>query len=250
EVDVILVERALRADELLVEGTEGGTAIAGDVARRVETGAAVALLLHQAQAHDGLEAGNENAALGEVVFVVERDLVKRHRAGLRGQCAPATKRALGTLDSVERYNRGRRASNAKTSSRPSISRRPRRRQGNVLPLATDAFWRTATDQARCGAQLAPHALRTSAQSLAAAGRTAGRALEPAASATAQTPDPANSQPEHPCRWMPTLPAVRARLSPIDSACQVTGANVNAPLSLREARKAAFHGLNVGRRYLA
>jgi hypothetical protein len=101
KADVVFVERALRADELLVEGAERGAAIAGDIARGVEAGAAVALLLHQAETHDGLEAGDEDPALGEVVFVVERDLVERHRASLHGQCALATKRAPGTFESFK-----------------------------------------------------------------------------------------------------------------------------------------------------
>src|SRR5262249_41450672 len=91
KADVVFVERALRADELLVEGAQRGAAIAGDIARGVEAGAAVALLLHQAQTHDGLGAGDEDPALGEGAFVVERDLVERHRASLHGQCALATK---------------------------------------------------------------------------------------------------------------------------------------------------------------
>src|SRR5215472_12190357 len=101
KADVVFVERALRADELLVEGAERRAAIAGDIARGVEAGAAVALLLHQAETHERLEAGDENPALGEVVFVVERDLVERHRTSLHGQCALATERAPGTLDSLE-----------------------------------------------------------------------------------------------------------------------------------------------------
>src|SRR5262249_16738302 len=64
EADIVFVERALRADELLIERAEGGAAIAGDVARAIEAGAAVALLLHQAQSHDRLEAGHENPAFG------------------------------------------------------------------------------------------------------------------------------------------------------------------------------------------
>ena len=85
ETDVVFVERALRADELLVEGAERRAAIPGDVTRGVEAGAAVAFLLHQAKTHDGLEAGDEDAALGEIVFVVERDVVERHRASLQGR---------------------------------------------------------------------------------------------------------------------------------------------------------------------
>ena len=48
ETNVVFIERALRADELLVERAERGTAITGDVPGGIETGAAVALLLHQA----------------------------------------------------------------------------------------------------------------------------------------------------------------------------------------------------------
>src|SRR5262249_14435079 len=91
KADVVFVKRALRADELLVEGAQRGAAIAGDIACGVEAGAAVALLLPQAQPHDGPEAGDQDPALREVEFVVERDLVERHRASLRGQCALATK---------------------------------------------------------------------------------------------------------------------------------------------------------------
>src|SRR5262249_22031092 len=101
KADVVFVERALRADELLVEGAERGAAIAGDIARCVEAGAAVALLLHQTEAHDGLEAGDEDPALGEGVFVVERDLVERHRASLHRQCALRTNRAPVTSESLK-----------------------------------------------------------------------------------------------------------------------------------------------------
>src|SRR5262249_25958095 len=86
ETDVVFIERALRADELLVECAERGTAIARDIPRRIEAGAAVTLLLHQAESNDGLEAGDEDAALGEIVFVVERNLVERHRAPPRAVC--------------------------------------------------------------------------------------------------------------------------------------------------------------------
>ena len=84
EAYVVFVERALGANELQVEGAERRSAIAGHITRGVEAGATVALLLHQAQAHDGLEAGDENPALGQIVFVVERDVIERHRARLRG----------------------------------------------------------------------------------------------------------------------------------------------------------------------
>ena len=71
EQDVVLRERALGANELLVEPAERRAAVAGHIAGGVEAGAAVALLLHQAQAHQRLIAGDEDPAFGEVVFVVE-----------------------------------------------------------------------------------------------------------------------------------------------------------------------------------
>ena len=89
EADVVFVERARGADELLVEGAERGAAVSGDVAGGVEPGVAVALLLHHAQPHDRLEAGDEDPALGEIVLVVERDVIERHRARLRSPVCPA-----------------------------------------------------------------------------------------------------------------------------------------------------------------
>ena len=93
----LLSSCALGAHELLVEPAERRAAIAGDVAGGVEPGAAVALLLHQAQPHQRLKAGDEDAALAEVVFVVERDVSQRHYAGLRGQFALAPPISLGGL---------------------------------------------------------------------------------------------------------------------------------------------------------
>ncbi len=89
ELDVVLVERTLRADELLVEGAERRAAIAGDVACGVDAGAAVALLLHEAEPHDRLEAGDEDPALGEIVFVVERDVIERHCRLASARSVPA-----------------------------------------------------------------------------------------------------------------------------------------------------------------
>ena len=70
------------AHELLVEAAERRAAIAGDIAGGVEAGAAVALLLHQAEAHERLKAGDEDPALGEVVFVVEGDVSHEGLYGL------------------------------------------------------------------------------------------------------------------------------------------------------------------------
>src|SRR6516225_8412847 len=63
EDDVVLRKPVTRAHELLVERAERRAAIAGDVARGIEAGAAVALLLHQSEAHNGLETSDEDPAL-------------------------------------------------------------------------------------------------------------------------------------------------------------------------------------------
>ena len=89
--DVVGLETRPGAHELLVEGAERRAAIARHVAGRVEAGAAVALLLHQAQAHQRLKTADENAAFSEVVFVVEANRQKRHcsfSTTIRGSAPP------------------------------------------------------------------------------------------------------------------------------------------------------------------
>ena len=61
EQDVVRLEPRAGPHELLVEGAERRAAIARHIARRVEAGATVALLLHQAQPHQRLETGHEDA---------------------------------------------------------------------------------------------------------------------------------------------------------------------------------------------
>ena len=78
EEDVVLLQMGRGAEELPVEAAERRTAIAADVARRVEAVAAVELLLHQAEPHQRLEPGDENAAVAEVEFVVKLDVAQRH----------------------------------------------------------------------------------------------------------------------------------------------------------------------------
>src|SRR5262245_40427093 len=92
EADVGFFQPLFRAQELLVEGTERRAAIAADIARSVEARAAVALLLHQTEPNQRLEAGDKDRAFGQVVFVVERDVAQRHFWGLRRQSAPAAGR--------------------------------------------------------------------------------------------------------------------------------------------------------------
>ena len=67
------------AHELLVEAAQGRAAIAGDIAAGIEAGGAVARLLHQAGPNQRLIAGHQDAALGQIVFVVEIDGLQRHR---------------------------------------------------------------------------------------------------------------------------------------------------------------------------
>ena len=83
EHDVVRLEDAFGALELVVEPAQRRAAIAGDIARGIEAGAPVALLLHQAHADQRLVAGDEHAAFREVVFVRERDLPERHGAFVR-----------------------------------------------------------------------------------------------------------------------------------------------------------------------
>ena len=96
KTDVALFQKRAGAVELGVERAQRRSAIAGDEARRVEAVAAVQLLLHQAEPHQRLKSGDENAAVAEVVFVVELDVAKRHRAALpRALCPHKVKIARG-----------------------------------------------------------------------------------------------------------------------------------------------------------
>ncbi len=78
ELDVGGSQEAAGAHHLLVEAAERRAAVAGDVAAGVEAGAAVALLLHQQGADQRVIAGDQDAGLREIVFVVEADRSKRH----------------------------------------------------------------------------------------------------------------------------------------------------------------------------
>ena len=73
EDDVVCVEQFFRIDKLRVEATQRRAAIAGDKAARVEARRRVPRLLHQQQPHNRLRAGDENAALRKIVFVIKCD---------------------------------------------------------------------------------------------------------------------------------------------------------------------------------
>src|ERR1700722_6431574 len=91
EQDVVGFETRPGPHELQIEGAERRAAIAGHIARRIETGTAIALLLHQAKAYQRLKAADENAALPKVVLVVETNRQKRHRSfstTIRGSACP------------------------------------------------------------------------------------------------------------------------------------------------------------------
>ena len=79
ELDVGLAKLAASAHELLVEAAERRAAIAGDIARGVHAGGAVARFLHQTGADQRLITGHQDAVLRQIVFVVEADRAKRHR---------------------------------------------------------------------------------------------------------------------------------------------------------------------------
>ena len=129
-----------RALELVVEAAERRAAIAGDVARGVQAGALVALVLHQRQAHQRLIAGDEDAAFGQVVLVVEGDVIERHFAD---QCAPAGSGRPEGCEYEAEIERRRRASNAARRDRPVISSASGPPQRNVGAPGKKAFWRNA-----------------------------------------------------------------------------------------------------------
>ena len=79
EADVVLGQKRRGALELAVEAAERRAAIAGDVARGIEAVAAVQFLLHEAEPHQRLKAGDEDVAVAEIVFIVELDVAQRHR---------------------------------------------------------------------------------------------------------------------------------------------------------------------------
>ena len=61
----------LRLPQFQIEATERRTAIAGNEAGGIDAGSAVAHLLHQRQAHQGLHAGQKDAAFLACVFVIK-----------------------------------------------------------------------------------------------------------------------------------------------------------------------------------
>ena len=87
KTDIALLEEGPGALELGVEPAERRPAVTGDKSRGAKTVAAVELSLHQAEPHQGLEAGDENTAMAKVVFVVEFDVAQRHQTASAGQFA-------------------------------------------------------------------------------------------------------------------------------------------------------------------
>ena len=57
--------------QLQVVGRKRRAAIAGHIAGSIEAGPAVAPTLNERQAHECLDAGEENASLRQIVFVIE-----------------------------------------------------------------------------------------------------------------------------------------------------------------------------------
>src|SRR6185503_10987399 len=78
EDDLAFFEMLLRAPELQIEAAKRRAAVTADEARRIQAGAAVALLLHQRETHDCLRPGKEHTILCEVVLVVERHPAAGH----------------------------------------------------------------------------------------------------------------------------------------------------------------------------
>ena len=80
EFDVVLLEMFSRGEQLLVVAAERRAAIAGDEARGVEPGGAVAADLRHRQPHQRLDAGQKDVAGALGVFLIETDrtLVDSH----------------------------------------------------------------------------------------------------------------------------------------------------------------------------
>ena len=85
ELDVVLLEMLAGGEQLLVVAAERRAAIAGDEARGVEAGGAVAADLRHRQADQRLNAGQEDVAGALGVFLIETDrtLVDSHSALLK-----------------------------------------------------------------------------------------------------------------------------------------------------------------------
>ena len=78
ELDVVLLKQRADALERRLEGRDRRAAIARDVARRIEPGLAVAFLLHQKQADDGLRSGQDLAVFRKIELVLEADDMLDH----------------------------------------------------------------------------------------------------------------------------------------------------------------------------
>ncbi len=72
--DVVLVAERAVARQLLVEAAERRALVAGDEGAGVQAAAAIGAVLVEQQAHERLDAGEQDAALVELVAILERDL--------------------------------------------------------------------------------------------------------------------------------------------------------------------------------
>ncbi len=86
---VVLVEQLAVALQLLVEPAERRALVARDHRAGVEAAGAVGAVLVENEAHEPLHAGEQHAAVGQQVLVVEGDLT----AGAFGLPVPGTHEA-------------------------------------------------------------------------------------------------------------------------------------------------------------
>ena len=73
ELHVVRFQLLLGFPQVFIEAAQGRTAVAGNETGRVEASGLVAQALHHGQAHEGLDAGQEDGAGSGRVFVVEAD---------------------------------------------------------------------------------------------------------------------------------------------------------------------------------
>ncbi len=76
--DIVVLQVLASRPQLLVVRTKRTASIAGDIAGRVESGQSITHVLHDWQPHQCLGAGDKNAAFGNRVLVVERNVTQSH----------------------------------------------------------------------------------------------------------------------------------------------------------------------------
>mgnify|MGYP007067850880 CR=1 FL=1 len=78
KANVVFTKKLAFARHLLIDTAKRRTAITGDIAGGVQTGGAVAGLLHEHEAHQRLCAVQQNRRFGQVETIFEADILTAH----------------------------------------------------------------------------------------------------------------------------------------------------------------------------